>query len=200
MARTRSTTAHNNVLEGAVALMADRGIDATSMDAIAEAAGVSKATIYNHWADKEELLLEAMAHLHGLRERPPFDSGDTRADITAVLAHRPPQAHAALQERLTPQFVALGARNPRFGMAWRNMVMEPPRQELRRIMAQGIERGELDPELDPEFALNMLLGPLLYWHVFQRHNSTSLEGMPEKIVDAFWRAYGRERKRKSTRS
>ena len=36
------------------------------MDAIAQASGVSKATIYNHWADKEALLMEVMELIHGL--------------------------------------------------------------------------------------------------------------------------------------
>ena len=52
--------------------MAERGIESTSMDAIAEASGVSKATIYNHWADKEALLLEVMADLHGLHRTAGF--------------------------------------------------------------------------------------------------------------------------------
>ena len=36
-------------------LFSERGIDATSMDAIAETSGVSKATIYKHWQDKDAL-------------------------------------------------------------------------------------------------------------------------------------------------
>ena len=48
MPRTRSADAHRKVLDAALELFAERGIDATSMDAIAEASGVSKATIYKH--------------------------------------------------------------------------------------------------------------------------------------------------------
>ena len=48
------------MLRAALDLFGERGIDATSMDAIAQASGVSKATIYNHWADKEALLMEVM--------------------------------------------------------------------------------------------------------------------------------------------
>ncbi len=55
MARPRSAQAHKKVLDAAVLLFSERGIDATSMDAIAETSGVSKATIYKHWQDKDEL-------------------------------------------------------------------------------------------------------------------------------------------------
>ena len=82
MARPRSIAAHRKVLDAALNLFAERGIDATSMDAIAEASGVSKATIYKHWREKDELCLEALGYLHGVDEEPPvFDSGDLRADL-----------------------------------------------------------------------------------------------------------------------
>ena len=61
MPRSRSTRAHQQVLDAALKLFARRGIDPTSMDAIAAASGVSKATIYKHWRDKDALCLEALA-------------------------------------------------------------------------------------------------------------------------------------------
>ena len=88
MPRPRSALAHKKVVDAAVELFSERGIDATSMDAIAEASGVSKATIYKHWPDKDSLCLEAMGYLHGLDEEPPiFDSGDYRADLIAQRRH-----------------------------------------------------------------------------------------------------------------
>ena len=71
MGRPRSALAHKKVLNAAVELFSERGIDATSMDAIAETAGVSKATIYKHWPDKDSLCLEVMGNLHGLDEKRP---------------------------------------------------------------------------------------------------------------------------------
>ena len=85
MARTRSASAHRRVLDAARRLFAEHGIDATSMDAIAAASGVSKATIYKHWSDKDALLLEVMAEMSGIQKRPAFDSGHVRQDMIAVL-------------------------------------------------------------------------------------------------------------------
>ena len=61
MARTPSLQAHASVLAAALELFCERGIDTTSMDAIAEKSGVSKATIYKHWADKAALCLDVLA-------------------------------------------------------------------------------------------------------------------------------------------
>jgi AcrR family transcriptional regulator len=49
-------------------MFADQGIDSTSMDAIASAFRVSKATIYKHWPEKDKLALEVLSYLHGIDE------------------------------------------------------------------------------------------------------------------------------------
>lgn len=43
------------ILDGAIAVFTEYGYDAASMDKIAEAAGVSKRTVYNHFLSKESL-------------------------------------------------------------------------------------------------------------------------------------------------
>jgi len=43
------------ILERAVSLFAEHGFDATTMDMIAEAAEVSKGTVYNYFSNKQEL-------------------------------------------------------------------------------------------------------------------------------------------------
>jgi AcrR family transcriptional regulator len=188
MARTRSASAHKKVLVAALELVAEQGVDATTMDGIARKAGVSKATIYKHWTDKDALLLEMLAEVNGLSARPLFDSGDTKADMIAVLSYRP-RKDADMRGRITPHFVAYSARNSAFGSAWRNMVMEPPRRELRHLIKLGIEKGELSPKLDIDLSLALLLGPILYWHIFLRRTSENPRALAQGIIDAFWRAF-----------
>jgi len=72
MARGLSERAHQKVLEAAMQLFAKRGIESTSMDAIAAGSGVSKATIYKHWADKDDLCMEVLVHIHELDEGRPI--------------------------------------------------------------------------------------------------------------------------------
>jgi TetR/AcrR family transcriptional repressor of mexJK operon len=58
--RPRDSAKTEAILTAATRLFMERGLDATSMDAIAEAAGVSKATIYARFAVKEDLLRAAI--------------------------------------------------------------------------------------------------------------------------------------------
>lgn len=48
------------ILEAAKALFVKQGFEGTSMDAIANKAGVSKLTVYSHYRDKETLFAEAV--------------------------------------------------------------------------------------------------------------------------------------------
>ncbi|WP_342780504.1 TetR/AcrR family transcriptional regulator [Arenimonas fontis] len=48
------------ILEAAKLLFPERGYEGTSMDAIAQAAGVSKLTVYSHFQDKDTLFVEAV--------------------------------------------------------------------------------------------------------------------------------------------
>jgi len=195
MARQRSTEAHDKVLRAALAMFGVRGIDSTSMDAIAQASGVSKATIYNHWADKESLLMEVMILINGLdREPEDVDSGDLSRDLATVLSRRPPDQFDAQRDRLMPSLIAYSATHTEFGNAWRHRVLEPPRQCLKRILRRGIARGLLPATLDLELSMALLLGPMLYNHIF--HKRLSRKSAPDfgaEVAEAFWRAYAVER-------
>ena len=195
MVRPRSTEAHEKVLNAALDLFAGRGIEATSMDAISLTSGVSKATIYNHWADKEALLLEVMLMVNGLdREPEDIDTGDVQRDLTAVLTRKPPDKFDTARNRMTPSLIAYSALHPEFGKAWRHRVMEPPRQCLKRILHRGISRGQLPHDLDIEAAMALLLGPMLYAHVFQRDQNPKTPDIGPMTAQTFWRAYSQARK------
>ena len=195
MARPRSIEAHEKVLDAALRLFAERGIEATSMDSIAQTSGVSKATIYNHWPDKEALLLEVMLMLNGLdREPEDVDTGDIQRDLTIVLTRKPPDKFEEARNRMMPSLIAYSALHPEFGKAWRHRVMEPPRQCLKTILRRGISRGQLPKDLDLESAMALLLGPMLYAHVFHKESTADKPDLGPVTAQTFWRAQQHARK------
>lgn len=192
MARQKSEEAHSRVIDAAVALFTERGIESTSMDAIARASGVSKATIYRHWPDKDALCLEVLAYLHGLdKELPIFDSGDFRADIIQQLRYDPAEDRKALRERIIPHLMAYASHNRVFGEAWRSRVLDPVRTALRKLMERGKQRGILKPELDPEVGLALILGPMIYRHVFvHKLGDNAPMDLEVHVADSFIAAFG----------
>jgi AcrR family transcriptional regulator len=198
MPRGLSERAHQKVLDTAAELFAERGIDATSVDAIATASSVSKATIYKHWADKDALCLEVLSHVHRLEEGPPeLDSGDLKADIKAFLTYEPPQ-RAEIKKRLMPHLIAYSVRNQEFGRAWKARVTERARAGLKRLLRRGIERGIFPALLDEELGVALLFGPMMYRHIFGP--AINKEWLAQGAVESFWRAYALPAKAKVARN
>jgi AcrR family transcriptional regulator len=195
MPRPKSERAHSDVLDAAQALFAERGIEGTSMDAIAAVSGVSKATIYKHWPDKDALCLEVMVRIHG-RDEPPADpdSGDLRTDLITVLGHKPPEKYAAVRDQITPHLMAYSARHPAFAQAWRSLALNSPRAQLRAVLERAVRRGDLPPTLDIDIASALLYGPLLYsWILKSLEGRTLPDGAHEIVIDTFLRSYALDR-------
>ncbi len=185
MARTRSIRAHEDVLNATLELIAERGIDVTSMDGIAEASGVSKATIYKYWPTKEALCLEALGSFDG--ELPSFDSGDARADLVQLLRHITKKRNAGLAAKLWPRVIGHAAGNPAFCAALKARFDEPRRAQITRLIGSAIERGQLRPDVDMELATDLLVGPVMH-RCFC--NTVVPPDLAERVVDAFWEAWG----------
>ncbi len=195
MVRPRSVRAHDDVLTAALQLFSERGIDATSMDAIAEASGVSKATIYKHWPDKDALCLEVLGRCGAEISVVDVDTGGLRSDLLAILSQRPSERQADVRLRLMPHLMAHAARNPAFAKVWQSRFLDPPRTELKRAFTRAIERGELPRTLNVDLAIALLLGPMLYGHLRRRMNEHVPDNLVELVVDSFLRCYVRHQGR-----
>ncbi|HKV23318.1 MAG TPA: TetR/AcrR family transcriptional regulator [Candidatus Acidoferrum sp.] len=190
MPRGLSERAHKKVLEAATQLFAEKGIDATSVDAIASASGVSKATIYKHWADKDALCLAVMMYVHELDAGPPeLDSGDLKADLKAFLLYEPSKEKAAIVHKLTPHLLAYSARNLDFARAWKTRVMDRARTSLKEMIRRGVSRGIFPAALDEDLGVALLLGPMMYRHIFG--SSVNKDWLADGTVESFWKAHAK---------
>jgi TetR/AcrR family transcriptional regulator, mexJK operon transcriptional repressor len=86
----RSSAKHAAILNAATEVFLREGYARASVDAIAEAAGVGKQTVYGHFGDKQRLFLAVVEHAHAThpldQTDPVTDTGDPRADLTAAAA------------------------------------------------------------------------------------------------------------------
>src|SRR3954470_22028186 len=70
------------ILDAAIEVLADVGYDRLTMDAVAQRAKASKATLYRRWTSKAKLVVEALAQQKNTPEIP--DTGDLRSDLVAA--------------------------------------------------------------------------------------------------------------------
>ncbi|MEC7764629.1 MAG: TetR/AcrR family transcriptional regulator [Pseudomonadota bacterium] len=65
MTTIRRTKSHEKILAAAEDIFLAQGYHGTAMDAVTEAAGVSKQTVYVHFSSKEALFRAVIAHMTG---------------------------------------------------------------------------------------------------------------------------------------
>ena len=127
------------------------------MEAVAERAGVGKATIYRRWPTREDLLLAAGDCLTGCGPVP--DTGSLRQDLVALVTHLVTVLTSTPAGALLPAMVEEASRNPELRSRFDAFVQDrraPARQVVRRALA----RGELRAGLDEEVVVDLLSGPL----------------------------------------
>ena len=185
MARTPSKEAHAKVLKAVLELVGERGVEGTSMDAIAAAAGVSKATVYKHWENKDALLVDAI-RVQGAKS-PTFASGNLRKDLTDLLTYLAHKSRSQEPARFWPNIISYAASNPDFGKVLQERLFAPRREGLLAMLAAGAAAGVLEPNIDPDLAADLLIGPIMHRR-FVNNNNVPPE-LPEKVVAVFFRAF-----------
>jgi rhodanese-related sulfurtransferase/AcrR family transcriptional regulator len=160
--RPRSEKARQAILDAAAELLLVRGPGAVSMDAVAERAGVSKATIYRWWPTKETLALDALYLEWAVAPPPARDTGPLRDDLLAVM--RPWVAIVSTRPygRVLAALIAEAHADAGFAEEYRARFHGPRREQSRAIVRRAIQRGEIPADTDVELALDLLWGPLFH--------------------------------------
>jgi len=183
--RPRREGARDEIVEATLALLAERGFQATTMDAIAARAGVGKTTIYRRWGSKEELIADALGELR--TEPATTEATDLRTVLLAYLHDQERELADPLVGRLLPTILGELQTNPGFAAAWEDRVVRPRRQAIVDVLSGAIERGDLRPGADPEVIADLLLGAPLLRILFPVGLPSVPARYPEQQLDAIWR-------------
>ncbi len=185
--RPRSEVAQTAILAAAMALLLDQGLQATSMDDVAERAGVSKATIYRWWASKELLALDALATEwatpSSTKQR---DTGSLRGDLLAHLRPWVRQLNEKPYGRVIAGLVAQAQADPDFATLYREQFVQPRRDATRPVLLRAITRGEIRADADLDVSLDLLYGPL-YHRLLHLHAPLN-DRFTQQVVDAVIKA------------
>jgi AcrR family transcriptional regulator len=160
--RPRSEKARQAILAAASELLLAHGLSAVSMDAVAEQAGVSKATIYRWWPTKETLALDAL-YTEWSSGRPyPRDTGSLRGDLQSLLRPWVRLASSRPYGRVIAALITKSQTDPVFAAEYRQRFVEPRRDQARAIFGRAIERAEIPADAKVEVALDLLYGALYH--------------------------------------
>lgn len=159
----RSEHSRRAILEAAVAVVTERGYEGTSIEGIAERAGVGKQTIYRWWPSKGSVVLEALEErVAEMTPLPLRDSGN----IVEDLRH---QMRAAMRVLDAPTFgpafravVAAAQSDPALARANHDTLIQAHGAAVRHLLEQAQRRGDLRSGVDLETVIDMLFGVFFY--------------------------------------
>ncbi|CAM5360210.1 TetR/AcrR family transcriptional regulator [Streptomyces tanashiensis] len=178
---TRRQATRTKLYEAAVTLIAEQGFSATTVDEIAERAGVAKGTVYYNFKSKTELFEELLRHgvslltasLRSAAEETE-ERGGSRVDALDAMI----RAGLVFIDRY-PAFTQLYvAELWRTNRAW-NSTLLVVRQEavavVEGVLREAVAAGELSEEIDVQLTAAALVGMVLVaaldWQAFQSERS-----------------------------
>ncbi|MDG9705803.1 TetR/AcrR family transcriptional regulator [Streptomyces sp. DH37] len=189
--RTRWNATRQRLYEAAVTLIAEQGFSATTVEEIAERAGVAKGTVYYNFTSKTGLLEALLRHGVGMLSasleqaaRDAARSGGGRGEVLDAMV----RAGLVFADRC-PAFTQLYvAELWRTNRAWRATLTAVRRQVVAVVEEalrggagpgdagpDGAEPGGPDGDLDVPLAASALVGTVLVtaldWKVFQPERS-----------------------------
>jgi AcrR family transcriptional regulator len=178
---TRRRATRARLYEAAVTLIAEQGFSATTVDEIAERAGVAKGTVYYNFKSKTELFEELLRYGVGLLTV----SLQSAADEAAAHGRTKVEAlDAMIKAGLVfidryPAFTQLYvAELWRTNRAWQSTLLVVRQQAVavvETVLREAVENGELSEEIDIPLTAAALVGMVLVaaldWQAFQPERS-----------------------------
>jgi AcrR family transcriptional regulator len=115
------------------------------MDALAQAAGVGKATIYRRWRTKQDLIVDSISDLGSLLTVPP-DTGSLREDLRQLM-HLLAETTRSPVGTMLRSLVPAMHHHPELRAACRRGPLAVWRAAYAQMWARAEARGEVTPGL-----------------------------------------------------
>jgi AcrR family transcriptional regulator len=183
-ATPRSERVRQLVLDTTAELVAEVGVERTTIDEIASRSGVAKTTIYRHFPSKQVLVVEAV---HACTHIPAVtDTGSLRDDLISCFSG---MTKASYEGRLGDMMLSLmdaAQRDPELGRLVRAQA-EQRRRFATSVIERAVSRGELAEDIDVDLLVTLLSGPLVYTKLVRRQRVT--EELVASVVDSVLASY-----------
>lgn len=175
----RSRTA---VLDAAVDLLLEGGLEAVTFDAVSGRSGVARTTIYRHWPHRDDLLADVFRLLSVDLDLPGADIPPVER-VRLVLRQLAAVLGAPRWQRALPALINAARYNKELA-SFHHHLSQHQSKVLTTVLTDAIAAGELPPDTDLSEALLQLMGPLL-GAVFTRPDAID-EAFADRLVDLFF--------------
>jgi AcrR family transcriptional regulator len=156
--RPRNEATRRLILRTALELLQHETLQAITIEAIAKAAGVSKATIYRWWTSKAAIVIEAFIEHHIVRTpmRQDVPPGEAIAEHMRHLVEQ----YSGWPGHIVAQIIGEAQSDPSIGREFRERFHYGRRAVVREAMEQWRRSGDIDNDTDIEALMDVLYAPI----------------------------------------
>jgi AcrR family transcriptional regulator len=162
------------------------GIERFSIEALTERHAIDEATVYQHWGDRQTLVLDVLDYWSDSRIQTP-DTGSLRGDLEALAVGVVDYANTELGRRLLRGMVM--DDHSSYGDETRILYWKARFGAMRGILDHAAERGELRPGVNSLASMQILLAPINIRALYTDIPVETEYGI--QIADLAWRALAR---------
>ena len=155
--RPRDGALDERILEQVLDLLGSRGYAGLTLDELAVRSGVAKTTILRRWPSKAAVAAAGVERL-ALQSVDVPDFGTLHRDLHALM-HGAVDTFVRGRGQFVPRLLREAGHHPEITDLL-HAVLHTRRQAYRRVLARATARGELDPSVDQELLIDMLIGPV----------------------------------------
>ncbi len=175
--RKRSAVVETAVLDAAYELLTTEGFHATTVEAIAARAQVSKATIYKWWPNRAAVIMSAFLR-EGARALP-YPEEMTLQSVMARLMQMAYEFTGSVGA-MVKALIAESQSDPEIAQAFRDGYIAERRKQGVEIVNDAMKRG-LIHKADPNVVLDLLYAPL-YYRLLVGHQPLTSEFVHEHVA------------------
>lgn len=132
----------NDILRTTLEVLTSQGLDGLTHPHLAEVAGYSRATLYNHWPNRTALLRDAFA-FRGAGQHSAPTGDDLRADLIAELTMFRTEMERHGLDRALAVLAAVTAFTPELAEV-RDQILTDGERVMRELLAAAFAGTELD--------------------------------------------------------
>ncbi|MER7668949.1 TetR/AcrR family transcriptional regulator [Kitasatospora sp. NPDC096128] len=181
--RPRSEAAEQAIFTAVEDLMAGgKSLSELTIEGIATAAGVGKATIYRRWPNKEALLVDVVGRLE---EPIPAPTGrGAREDLIAMVDYIRRRGLAKRTRWVLKAALGQMQALPELHNAYRERVIRPRREVGILAVRQAVAEGLIRDDLDVDLLADLLMGPILYRSILSDDTDLEDPDLSRRLVDS----------------
>lgn len=166
------------ILQATRELLTERGYGAMTMDAVAERAGVGKATVYRRWSSKVRLTVDSLLCAKQLNADEVPDTGSLREDLLSVAT----LATRMKNDELMSGLIVAVKQEPEVAGVFHEQFVAGRVRLMRTLLERARDRGEVHPDADLDM-ISAVAPAMIHYRKLVAHLPMD-QAFAERLVDS----------------